>query len=229
MIYEADRHEPLNASSWDAARARGYIDRIAADTESHFSREQYWPYHPLDEQPPPGTRFHTLYIGTAGVIWGLDYLTRLGAISGRLHHFAGIVPELIAATRCSLQARAAAGIELGCDGLLSATAGQLLVAARLEGLAGTADKIGAAVDANWDNPVRDYMFGSPGTAMLSLALFNDTGDEIWASRFRKCQIPTHDNLTASQRFGRRLFSMGAQIAFKRYTRTSPSGEREVRS
>ena len=125
-----------------------------------------------------------MYMGTAGVIWGLDYLIRAGAINGRVD-FGGIVPELIAATRSRLEARAAAGVQHGYDGLLGASAGQLLVAARLEGLSTTADKIGAAVDANWDNPVREYMFGSPGTAMLSLALFNETGDEVWASRFRR--------------------------------------------
>ena len=118
MVYEVDRHEPLNSSTWDAAQAAGYIERIANDTELRFSREEYWPSHPFEEQPPPGTRFHTLYIGTAGVIWGLDYLIRLGAIRGRVD-FAGIVPELIAATRSSLEARAAAGIQLGYDGLLS--------------------------------------------------------------------------------------------------------------
>jgi len=183
MLYEVNRHEALSSSSWDAAKAHEYIERVTTDTELRFSREEYWPIHPLEEQPP-GTKVHSMYMGTAGVIWGLDYLIRAGAINGRVD-FGGIVPELIAATRSRLEARAAAGVQHGYDGLLGASAGQLLVAARLEGLSTTADKIGAAVDANWDNPVREYMFGSPGTAMLSLALFNETGDEVWASRFRR--------------------------------------------
>lgn len=183
MLYEVNRHEALSSSSWDAAKAHEYIERVTTDTELRFSREEYWPTHPLEEQPP-GTKVHSMYMGTAGVIWGLDYLIRAGAINGRVD-FGGIVPELIAATRSRLEARAAAGVQHGYDGLLGASAGQLLVAARLEGLSTTADKIGAAVDANWDNPVREYMFGSPGTAMLSLALFNETGDEVWASRFRR--------------------------------------------
>jgi hypothetical protein len=184
MLYEVNRHEALSSSSWDAAKAHEYIERVTTDTELRFSREEYWPIHPLDEEQPPGTKVYSMYMGTAGVIWGLDYLIRAGAINGRVD-FGGIVPELIAATRSRLEARAAAGVQHGYDGLLGASAGQLLVAARLEGLSTTADKIGAAVDANWDNPVREYMFGSPGTAMLSLALFNETGDEVWASRFRR--------------------------------------------
>ncbi len=180
MLYEVDRHEALSSSSWNAARARGYIERIAAQTDLRFSRKEYWPIHPLEDQPE--TRAHSIYMGTAGVIWGLDYLVRIGAISGHAD-YAGIVPELIAATRSVLEARAAAGVQLGCDGLLCASAGQLLVTARLGGMATTADRIAAAVDANWDNPVREYMWGAPGTAMLSLALFNETGDEVWASRF----------------------------------------------
>ena len=183
MLYEVNRHEALSSSSWDAAKAHEYIERVTTETELRFSREEYWPIHPLEEQPL-GTKVHSMYMGTARVIWGLDYLIRAGAINGRVD-FGGIVPELIAATRSRLEARAAAGVQHGYDGLLGASAGQLLVAARLEGLSTTADKIGAAVDANWDNPVRKYMFGSPGTAMLSLALFNETGDEVWASRFRR--------------------------------------------
>lgn len=158
MLYEVNRHEALSSSSWDAAKAHEYIERVTTDTELRFSREEYWPIHPLEEQPP-GTKVHSMYMGTAGVIWGLDYLIRAGAINGRVD-FGGIVPELIAATRSRLEARAAAGVQHGYDGLLGASAGQLLVAARLEGLSTTADKIGAAVDANWDNPVREYMFGS---------------------------------------------------------------------
>jgi hypothetical protein len=183
MLYEAERHEALSSSAWNAARAHEYIERVATETELSFSREKYWPTHPLDKEQP-ATRVHSIYMGTAGAIWGLDYLTRAGAIRGRTD-FTGVIPELIAATRSSLEARAATGVQLGYDGLLVASAGQWLVAARLEGLATTADKIGAAVDANWDNPVREYMWGSPGTAMLSLALFDETGDEVWASRFRR--------------------------------------------
>jgi hypothetical protein len=75
MLYEVNRHEALSSSSWDAAKAHEYIERVTTDTELRFSREEYWPIHPLEEQPP-GTKVHSMYMGTAGVIWGLDYLIR---------------------------------------------------------------------------------------------------------------------------------------------------------
>ena len=59
MLYEVNRHEALSSSSWDAAKAHEYIERVTTDTELRFSREEYWPIHPLEEQPP-GTKVHSI-------------------------------------------------------------------------------------------------------------------------------------------------------------------------
>jgi hypothetical protein len=57
---------------------------------------------------------------------------------------------------------------LGTDGLLTGDAGILLLAARLGQLASVEDQIAMAVDANRDNAVREFMWGSPGTALASV-------------------------------------------------------------
>src|SRR6201998_2912786 len=41
VLYEVNRHEALSSSSWDAAKAHEYIERITTDTELRFSREEY--------------------------------------------------------------------------------------------------------------------------------------------------------------------------------------------
>ena len=73
-----------------------------------------------------------------------------------------------------------------------------MVAGRLKGLEAVAVQLGMAVDDNKDNPVREFMFASPGTAMLSLALFEETGDVTWASRFRRDVRELWDKLKACE-------------------------------
>ena len=181
MIYEAARHEALNGSSWNEATSREYIQRIAADANATFSRRDLWPTHPLEEARP-GTRFYNLYVGAGGVAWALNHLRRIGAIVDH-PDFQEVIPELREANRAQIEG--GRWRSHGADGLLIGDAGLLLVAGRLAGLNTVADQLGAAVDNSKDNPVREFMFGSPGTATLSLALFEETGDDIWASRFRR--------------------------------------------
>jgi hypothetical protein len=182
MIYEAARHEALNGSSWNEATSREYIQRIAADANATFSRRDLWSTHPLEEARP-GTRFYNLYFGAGGVVWALNHLRRIGAIVDH-PDFQEVMPELRAANRAQIE-EGGRWRSHGADGLLIGDAGLLLVAGRLAGLSTVADQLGAAVDNTKDNPVREFMFGSPGTATLSLALFEETGDDIWASRFRR--------------------------------------------
>jgi Lanthionine synthetase C-like protein len=182
MIYEAARHEALTGSSWNEATSREYIQRIAADANATFSRCDLWPTHPLEEARP-GTRFYNLYFGAGGVVWALNHLRRIGAIVDHPDFQEGI-PELREANRAQIEG-GGRWRSHGADGLLIGDAGLLLVAGRLAGLNTVSDQLGAAVDNNQDNPVREFMFGSPGTATLSLALFEETGDDIWASRFRR--------------------------------------------
>jgi hypothetical protein len=115
-------------------------------------------------------------------VWALNHLRRIGAIVDHPDFQEGI-PELREANRAQIEGGRWRGH--GADGLLIGDAGLLLVAGRLAGLNTVADQLGAAVDNSQDNPVREFMFGSPGTATLSLALFEETGDDIWASRFRR--------------------------------------------
>src|SRR2546423_1372687 len=62
---------------------------------------------------------------------------------------------------------------------------QFVRAARLNGIPTVAEQIGEAVDGNADNRCREFMFGAPGTAVASLAMWRETGDAIWAERFRR--------------------------------------------
>jgi Lanthionine synthetase C-like protein len=178
MLFEPDRHQAFSPDRWDEQFVRATINRIAADTIRDFSATTLWPTHPDDA--PPSATFYNLYIGAAGVIWALEYLSRRGAIDG-VPSYGPIILDLIAPNR----ARFARARELGVGGLLSGDTGILLTAARLNGIMVVIEQIGEAIDRNADNPCREFMYGAPGTAVASLAMWRETGDAIWAERFRR--------------------------------------------
>jgi len=194
MVYEAERHEALDGSDWNEATAREFIERVAAEANITFSSRELWPTHPLEEAPV-GTRFYNIYIGAGGVIWALNYLKRTGAIVDH-PDFQEVITEIREANRARIEG--GAWRSHGCNGLLTGDAGLLMVAGRLKGLEAVAVQLGMAVDDNKDNPIREFMFASPGTAMLSLALFEETGDVTWASRFRRDVRLLWDQLEACE-------------------------------
>jgi hypothetical protein len=52
------------------------IDEIVSDALDHFDPKRFWPGHPLDGQGDGNASF---YFGATGVIWALEYLSRVGA------------------------------------------------------------------------------------------------------------------------------------------------------
>jgi hypothetical protein len=82
-LFDASSHEPLTSESWDEARARRTIAGIAADAEAAFDPDALWPVHPLDDEDPNDRPPPTLglYLGAAGVVWGLDALARASLVT----------------------------------------------------------------------------------------------------------------------------------------------------
>jgi len=78
-LFDPARHRPLSGIDWDEDVARAWIARVAAKTQRSFSVQDLWCAHPRDHEDdatrPPAT---DLYMGAAGVIWGLQDLVRRG-------------------------------------------------------------------------------------------------------------------------------------------------------
>jgi len=178
MLFEPERHQALSSDRWDEQFVRATINRIVADTIRDFSATTLWPTHPDDA--PPSTTFYNVYIGAAGVMWALDYLRR-SAATDAVPDYGPIIVDLIAPNRASF----ARHMFLGVGGLLSGDTGILLTAARRNGIPTVVEQIGAAIDGNADNACREFMYGAPGTAAASLALWRETGDAIWVERYRR--------------------------------------------
>jgi hypothetical protein len=182
MLYEAARHEPLTSASWDEFAARICIHTIVHNAVKRYSPLGLWPSHP-QESLSPDARWN-LYVGAAGVIWALKHLAGK-AVSIELPEFSEILPTLIERNRTWLAGDKTKNDSLAACGLLSGDTGILLVQASLGGFAKVSQQIAANFDANQDNPVREFMWGSPGTMLGSLWLYEWTAEGIWIDRFRR--------------------------------------------
>ncbi|HYX02423.1 MAG TPA: lanthionine synthetase, partial [Reyranella sp.] len=97
-MFESARHVPLGTIPWDAGVAAAAIGEIVSDAIAHFDQEEFWPAHPLDDVKD-GTS--SVYLGAAGMIWGLDYLRRVGATTAAIG-FGAVLPRLLARTQAEM-------------------------------------------------------------------------------------------------------------------------------
>lgn len=184
MLYQPELFEPLTDEPWDEGRVRAAIEEIVADADRAFDEHNLWPADEWDgwQTPQPLTM---LYVGAAGVIWGLRELARRGHASSRL--------DLPAAARRALEAwreqpSLMAGIELPVpaeSGFLAGKSGILLVAWLLAPDDAVAEELLALVQANRDNAADEVMWGAPGTMIAARAMLDETGDERWADAWRE--------------------------------------------
>jgi hypothetical protein len=181
MLYEPAQFEPLSDEPWDPAAIEDAIAAIVADTDAAFDPDELWPAHEWDgwEEPLP---LKNLYVGAAGVIWGLDALRRRGQ--------AGTSLDLAAAALRTLELKRAAPDYTADEhyrpgALLTGETGPLLVAFRLVPDPALADDLHALVRANVANPTDDVMWGAPGTLLAALAMGDWTGEPRWQEAARE--------------------------------------------
>jgi Lanthionine synthetase C-like protein len=174
-MIDHSRHVPLRDVPWDPGAAKEAIAEIAADALAHFGPDPFWPGHPLDDQ----RRHSGIYYGATGVVWGLEYLRRIGAIDAdfdfKLH-----LPQLMT----NIQADMAAYGDYATHGsLLAGDMGTALVAMRLAPSAAMAELIYTRADANTRLPIRELMWGMPGSMLACLFMSEMTNEARWRSLF----------------------------------------------
>jgi hypothetical protein len=156
MLWRPEEHEPLTEQEWDPEIARGAIAEIVADAEA-AAEDGVWPNHPLDEVPEE-ERFCSLYLGGAGMIWGLH---RLGSNLG-----------LDAAITAALERyRTASAKEESTHppSLLIGETGILAVAHTLGASSADQDRLSELVRANREHETWELLLGSPGTMIAARA------------------------------------------------------------
>ena len=74
-LFDPRAHDSLVETPWNAAAAEAAIRAIVDDAEAALRPDgAWWPLHPLDCEPGDPEVFHGLYLGAAGMAWGLRQL-----------------------------------------------------------------------------------------------------------------------------------------------------------
>jgi lantibiotic modifying enzyme len=181
MLFDPARHEPLHPLDWDEGRVRGAIQQIVDDAEQHFSPDRYWPMHPQDAESEDELKQvqPTLYFGACGVVWALHHLLARGAATlsrSYLDTLDALQPHQ-AAWLASLPGDERASYLMGDTPLL-------MLAQQHAPTAERAERIAALIAGNLDHPAREVLWGSPGTLLAALLMFENTGEARWAELFR---------------------------------------------
>jgi hypothetical protein len=175
-MLEHARHIPLLPVPWSASEATRAIEQIVADALVYFDAKRFWPAHPLDEGVPDG---HTsIYCGATGVIWALEYLARVAATKARFD-FRRSLPRLIAANKAEFQS----GFYSEHGSFLFGDLGTALLAMRLTPSPGVADTVQARADANTSLPIRELMWGLPGSMLVCIHMAEMTREPRWRVLF----------------------------------------------
>jgi hypothetical protein len=180
VIYDPSRHEPLQPLSWSEDRARLAIGQIVAEAEERFSPDRYWPPHLRDTEGTAVEPFTPLYFGALGMIWALRYLHDAGAAQV-LGDYTPYLARLRADNRRWL------GEEYGPSRgsyLMGDTPYLLMSHAADPTNSQLCGELEHLIADNIDHPSRELMWGSPGTMLAALFLYERTGEDRWAQHFR---------------------------------------------
>ncbi len=172
MLFEPDRHEPLQGDPWDPARAVAALRGIVADAEDALAPDATWPWHPLDRGHEPEPRHKSMYLGAAGVLWSLWYLQQAGAAALRIDP-----PALIGRVHAAYLAEPDTGEVV--PSYFLGEVGILLAHWRMTGSRGAADRLAAAVAENISHPANEPLWAAPGTMLAALHMLRWTGDARW--------------------------------------------------
>lgn len=176
MLFEAGRHEALDGATWDPRVAAGAIRELVADFEDHFDPDDFWPAHPLDLEGERSRRFHSLYLGAAGVLWAMWHLAREGAVELR-----GTPGTVIGRVYDSYLDRP--DTDSVVPSYFLGEVGILLVLWRMTGDPVAADRLYVRIRDNIPNPTNEALWAAPGTMVGALHMLEWTGEARWRELF----------------------------------------------
>jgi hypothetical protein len=169
-LFRPSEHEPLSGEAWDNARAEEAIAAIVTDAEAAFDGER-WPFHPADEEDHGPT---SVYLGAAGMMWALHDLGSSGwedAALAQIDRYRDRPDFPDYASEASYW--------MGECGIA-------LVAYRVTGDAGLADRVHELVLANLASPTNEVMWGTPGSLLVAEAMLVWSGETRWEEAWNEC-------------------------------------------
>ncbi|MBV9002812.1 MAG: LanC-like protein [Solirubrobacterales bacterium] len=184
MIWRPSEHEQVTARPWDERLARKAIEAIVADAEA-AQVDGFWPGHPLDDAAEHD-RFSSLYLGSAGMIWGL---WRLGA-----------APDASAALETAIDPYRVTpdfGPAAHPPSLWMGETGLLLVADKVRSPLADRQRLRDLVHRNREHQTWELMWGSPGTMLAARACelpeaWEESARLLWARWDEASDLWTQD-------------------------------------
>jgi len=175
VLYGPERHTPLAGDAWSEDAARAAIERWVSAALADFDPARGWRAHPREDGGPPGEPLCELYGGAGGAIWALEHLAQAG-MTRRRWDFSSFAAQLPAQQVAALE-----GSPHGTAAFLIGESGLRLLQWKLTRDAGAAQRLFDAVQGNLHNPVREQLWGSPGSVLAAIAMAEHTGEARWAA------------------------------------------------
>jgi lantibiotic modifying enzyme len=181
VLYRPEAFGRLTDTPWEEARVRDRIREIVADTDAAWRGPKlFWQGHDWDSWNATSP-MKNLYVGSAGVLWGLDRLQQRGYVQTSLDvpDLARRNLELFRAKPDYIKLPAFKPPEPRNSSLFVGEAGILLITWRLAPSDELADDLYARLRENVDNPAEEIFWGAPGSLVAALAMYRWTSDERW--------------------------------------------------
>jgi hypothetical protein len=181
MLYRPDAFEPLTETAWNETRVRDAIHSIVADTDAGMRGPRLmWQANPWDSWNATSP-MKNLYVGGAGVLWGLEQLRGRGSAETTLD-----LTELARRNLALFQEKpdylklpAFKPPEPRDSALFLGEAGILLVSWRLAPGDDVAAALYERVRANAENEAEEIFWGAPGSLIAARAMYEWTNDDRW--------------------------------------------------
>ena len=175
MLFDPARHETLSGPDWDAEAAHAAIRAIVEDAQEALGSRITWPWHPSDANGNE-PEHKSLYLGSAGVLWALEYLSREGAVELRIDP-----AELVGRIHQAYLAQPDTGEAV--PSYFLGEVGILALQWRLTRSRGTGRRLYEAIERNIPNPVNEALWAAPGTMLGALHMLEWTGEREWEDLF----------------------------------------------
>lgn len=186
MLFNPSAHEAVTEAPWDETHVRAAVRAFVAEADRGYDAVAgRWPLHPLDageDDDDHAGITHGVYLGAAGMLWGLDHLARAGAAESAID-----LRDAAARLHDSYLRRCHAPEE-PLPSLWVGEAGVQLVAEMIAPGASSparAEALLATVRSNARHEALELFWGAPGTMLAARQMHRRTGEERWAEAWRE--------------------------------------------
>ncbi|MGE0173944.1 MAG: LanC-like protein [Oligoflexales bacterium] len=176
MLYEADRHTKLKPIQWSKTKAAEVIEHIFRSAVEGYDQDLLWKTHPNEDEPNPCLK--TMYFGAAGILVGLTKLSRAQGLPLPFNPEELIEQILLKYDESPDTGSRAPAYFIGESGIL-------LVHYGLTRSQRIADRLYKSIEENIRNPVNEALWGSPGTMVGALFMYEWTNEETWKTLYQR--------------------------------------------